>query len=80
MNTAVQVSLWEDGVFFWVYAQELYSWVLGYLRLILTYISLMAKDVEYVFKCFSAIWDSSVENSLFRSVPHILVGLCIFDV
>jgi hypothetical protein len=33
-------------------------------------ISLMTKDAEHFFKCFSAIWDSSVENSLFSSVPH----------
>lgn len=32
-------------------------------------ITLMAKDVEH-FKCFSAIWDSSNKNYLFRSVPY----------
>jgi hypothetical protein len=31
----------------------------------------MTKDIEYFFKFFSAIRDSSVENSLFRSVPHL---------
>ena len=35
----------------------------------------MTKDVEYFFKCFSAIKDSSVENSLFSSVPHFKIGL-----
>ena len=30
------------------------------------------------FKCILTIWDSSVENSLFKSVPHILTGL--FDI
>ena len=32
----------------------------------------MSKDVEHFFRCFSAIWYSSVENSLFSSVPHFL--------
>ena len=31
-------------------------------------ISLMTKDFENVFKCFSAILDSSVGNSLFSSI------------
>ena len=35
----------------------------------------MAKDVELFLKCLSAICDSSVENSLFRSVPHFSIGL-----
>jgi hypothetical protein len=35
----------------------------------------MIKDVEYFFRCFSAIKVSSVENSLFCSVPHLLIGL-----
>ena len=35
----------------------------------------MSKDVEHFFRCFSAIWYSSVENSLFNSVPHFLIGL-----
>ena len=42
---------------------------------VLICISLMTKDVEHFFKCFSAIQDSSVENSLFSSVPHSLIGL-----
>ena len=37
----------------------------------------MIKDVEHFFRCFSAIWYSSVENSLFSSVPHILIGLLV---
>ena len=32
----------------------------------------MNKDVEHYFRCFSAIGDSSVENSLFSSVPILL--------
>ena len=44
------------------------------LRVVLICISLMIKDFEHFFKCFSAIWDSS-ENSLFSSVRHFLIGL-----
>ena len=40
------------------------------LRVVLICISLMIKDVEHFFRCFSAILYSSVENSLFSSVPH----------
>ena len=39
------------------------------LRIILNCISLMVKDAEHFFRCFSAIYDSLVENSLFSSVP-----------
>jgi hypothetical protein len=42
------------------------------LRVTLICISLMIKDVEHFFRCFSAIRYSSVENSLFSSVPHFL--------
>jgi hypothetical protein len=40
------------------------------LRVVLTCICLMIKDVEHFFKCCSALQYSSVENSLFCSVPH----------
>jgi hypothetical protein len=39
------------------------------LRVILICISLMIKGVEHFFKCFSDFQYSSVENSLFSSVP-----------
>jgi hypothetical protein len=45
------------------------------LRVVLICISLMSKDVEHFFRCFLAIQYSSVENSLFSSVPHCLIGL-----
>jgi hypothetical protein len=45
------------------------------LRVVLIFISVMTKDVEHLFKCFSAIQYSSVENSLFSSVPHFLLRL-----
>jgi hypothetical protein len=40
------------------------------LRVVLICISLMIKDVEHFFRCFSALQCSSVENSFFSSVPH----------
>ncbi len=40
------------------------------LRVVLICTALMTKDVDHYFRCFSAIWYSSVENSLFSSVPH----------
>jgi hypothetical protein len=45
------------------------------LGIILMCISLMTKDVEHFFKCFSAIQYFSVENSLFSSVLHFYWGL-----
>ena len=46
------------------------------LRVVLIRISLMTKDVEHFLKHLSAILDSSVESSLFRSINHFLIGLC----
>ena len=48
------------------------------LRVLLISISLMIKDVEHFFRYFSAIQYSLVENSLFSSVPHFLIGLFSF--
>ena len=45
------------------------------LRVVLICISLMIRDVEHFFRCFSAIQYSSVENSLFSSAPQFLIGL-----
>jgi hypothetical protein len=39
-------------------------------KVVLICISLIIKDVEHFFRCFSAIRYSSVENSLFTCVPH----------
>ena len=35
----------------------------------------MIKDAEYFFRCFSAIWNSSVVIYLFSSVPQFLIEL-----
>ena len=43
-------------------------------RVVLTCISLIAKDIDHFCKCFSAISESPIEN-LFRSIPHCLIGL-----
>jgi hypothetical protein len=40
------------------------------LRVVFICISLMIKDTEHFFRCFSAILYSSGENSLFSSEPH----------
>ena len=45
------------------------------LKVVLIFISLMTKDFEHFFKCFSALWDYSVVNSRFSSIPHFLTGL-----
>ena len=45
------------------------------LRVILIYVSLMANEVEHFLRCFSAIRYLSIENFLFSSVPHYLIGL-----
>jgi hypothetical protein len=41
-----------------------------HLRVVLICISLIIKDVEHCFKCFSTLQYSSLANSLFSSVPH----------
>jgi len=35
----------------------------------------MTKDAEHFFRCFSAIWYFTVDNSLFSSPLHFLIGL-----
>jgi hypothetical protein len=46
------------------------------LKIVLICISLMTRDVEHFFKCFSATQNSSAENSLFSSLcTSFLIGL-----
>jgi hypothetical protein len=45
------------------------------LRIVLICISLVTKDVEHFFSCFSAIQCSSIENPSFSFVAHFLIGL-----
>jgi hypothetical protein len=47
-------------------------------KVVLICISLMIKDAEHFFRCFSDLWYSSGENSLFSSEPHFLMGLFEF--
>jgi hypothetical protein len=45
------------------------------LRVILICISLITKDFEHFFRCFSVIQDSSVVDSQFSSIHQFLIGL-----
>ena len=73
--TSVPLPLGQYVLSLEIFVSDILSGVRWNLSIILICISLRTKDFEHFFKCFLDIRDSSVENSLFSSVPHYLIRL-----
>lgn len=56
------------------------GWLRWNLNVVLIFNSLMMKDVELFFDCFSVTWVSAFENSLFTSVLIFNWIFCFLDI
>jgi hypothetical protein len=48
------------------------------LKVLLNCIFLIVNEVEHFFKCYSSIWDLSIEKFLFKFIPHFFQIFTLF--